>query len=133
VDIDSDIENYNTAECSDAVQDIKDYLYQEIGRGNFIQIQTFGGFHWLIRKSKLSDVGRKYRSDPIQAIIACMTSILVPRGVKINEMIRNKNEMMPLPGTVQYGSHIVTVLNKNDFGEPEKLHDWPEYNEYESP
>jgi hypothetical protein len=59
-----------------------------------------------------------------------MTSILAPRGIKINEIIKNKNEMIPLPGTVQYGSSIVRVLNKNDFGEPEKLHDWPEYNEY---
>jgi hypothetical protein len=131
VDIDSDIENYNTAEAFDAVQNIKDYLYQEVGKGNFIQVQTVGGFHWLIRKSKLSYVGRKYKSDPVQAIIACMTSILTPRGITINEIVKNKNEMIPLPGTVQYGIHIVTVLNKNDFGETEKLHDWPEYNEYE--
>jgi hypothetical protein len=132
VDIDSDIDNYETTfEGLNAIQGIKDFLYKEIGAGNFMQIQTVGGFHWLIRKAKLSDIGKKYKADPIQTIISFMTSVLSPCGVAIKEIIRNKNEMIPLPGTIQYGQHVVKVLNKEDFTEDKRLHEWPSYLEYQ--
>jgi hypothetical protein len=134
-DIDSDIEGWDNTAGLEAIETIKNILYTEIGKGNFIQVQTAGGFHWLIRKSKLSDVGRKYKADPIAAIIRSMTAACVLRGketgIVINEIIRNKNEMIPLPGTVQYGSHTVQVLNRQDFSADLRLHDWPEYLEYQ--
>jgi hypothetical protein len=133
VDIDSDIEGWKKNAGPEAIEAIKGFLYAEIGKGNFIQVQTAGGFHWLIRKSKLSDIGRKYKTDPITIIIQSMTTLCAPgnkeTGIVINEIIKNKNEMIPLPGTVQYGSHIVKILNKDDFSTDLCLHDWPEYSE----
>jgi hypothetical protein len=133
LDIDSDIEGWDKNSGPEAIEAIKNFLYAEIGKGNFIQVQTTGGFHWLIRKSKLSGIGQKYKTDPITIIIQSMTSLCArgnkETGIVINEIIRNKNEMIPLPGTVQYGSHIVKVLNKDDFSSDLRLHDWPEYNE----
>jgi hypothetical protein len=126
VDIDSDIENYGTVE-GQAIQGVKNFLYEEIGKGNFMQIQTVGGFHWLIRKSKLSDVGRKYKKDAIGVITSFMHSVFKSGGIVVNEIIKNKNEMIPLPGTIQYGCHVVTVLNKEDFTEDKRLHEWPDY------
>ena len=127
LDVDSDIENFATTEGRAAVEQVKDFLREETGRGNFMQIQTSGGFHWLIRKSKLADIGRKYKTDPVGIIVSRMNAEFKAAGITVNEIIRNKNEMIPLPGTVQYGRHIVTVLNKDDFTEDKKLHEWPDY------
>ena len=33
----------------------------------------------------------------------------------IGELEYNTNVMVPVPGTYMYGSHIVRVLNKDDF------------------
>jgi hypothetical protein len=129
-DIDSDIDNYETGEGREAIQSVKAFLYDEIGRGNFIQVRTAGGFHWLVRKSKLSNVGRKHKTDPVAAIISSMASIFGLHGIVINEIVKNRNEMIPLPGTVQYGFHVVSVANKEDFTEEHRLHEWPEYTEY---
>jgi hypothetical protein len=127
-DIDSDIEFCETDDNGrDAFRKVKDFLYGEIGRGNFMQIQTAGGFHWLIRKSILSDVGRKYKADPVTSIIAFIHSIFKAHGVTVNEIVKNRNGMIPLPGTVQYGSHIVRVMNKQDFIPTMQMHTWPEY------
>jgi hypothetical protein len=131
VDIDFDIENYQTDEGIEALESVKKIFYEEIGKGNFMQIQTVGGFHWLVRKSELSAIGRKYRADPIQTIISLATSILASRGVVIKEIIRNKNEMIPLPGAVQYGIHVVKVLNKDDFTPDKRMHEWPSFLEYQ--
>jgi hypothetical protein len=134
-DIDADIEGWDCDAGLEAIEEMKKFLYAEVGKGNFMQVQTVGGFHWLIRKSKLSDVGRKYKADPIVTIIQAMTVACESNDKKtdiaINEIIKNKNEMIPLPGTVQYGSHIVRVVNKQDFSIDMRLHDWPEYLEYQ--
>jgi hypothetical protein len=133
IDIDSDIEGYDNDRGWKTIQGVRDFLYAETGRGNFIQVQTAGGFHWLIRKSKLSDIGRKYRTDPAGVIIQFMNSCFAPNGITVNEIVKNKNGMIPLPGTVQYGCHTVKVLNKEDFTEDMKFHDWPDYLEYQGP
>jgi hypothetical protein len=131
VDIDSDIEGYDNDRGWKTIQAIRDFLYTEIGKGNFMLIQTAGGFHWLIRKSKLADIGRKHKTDPAGVIIQFMTSCFAPAGVTVNEIIKNKNGMIPLPGTVQYGCHVVKVLNKEDFTPDTKLHDRPDHPEYQ--
>jgi hypothetical protein len=127
VDIDSDIAELKTpaerAAVQGAVQRVKDFLYEETGRGRFMQIQTAGGFHWLIRKEQLAGIGRKHKTDPAALIIARMKAEFAAGGVTVNEIVRNRNEMIPLPGTVQYGEHVVRVLNKEDFDESLKLHE----------
>jgi hypothetical protein len=131
VDIDSDIEGYDNDRGRETIQGVKELLYTEIGRGNFMQVQTAGGFHWLIRKSELSDVGRKYKADPIGTIISFMTSAFKAGGITVNEIVQNRNEMIPLPGTIQYGRHIVRVVNKEDFKESDRFHERPDYLEYQ--
>ncbi|MDR2444706.1 MAG: hypothetical protein LBD44_02045 [Spirochaetaceae bacterium] len=131
VDIDSDIEGYDNEGGRKAIDGIKEFLYAELDKGNFMQIGTAGGLHWLIRKSKLSGVGRKYKADPISIIVQFMRSAFAPNGITVNEIIKNRNEMIPLPGTLQYGFHTVRVLNKDDFTEDLRLHDWPDYVEYQ--
>jgi len=34
----------------------------------------------------------------------------------------NRNQMVPLVGTYQYGDHVVRVINKEDFTEACRLH-----------
>jgi hypothetical protein len=131
VDIDSDIEGFDTDRGREVIQGVKELLYTEVGKSNFMQIQTVGGFHWLIRKSKLSDIGRKYKADPIGTIISFMTSAFKADGIAVNEIVKNRNEMIPLPGTIQYGRHVVKVVNKEDFQESNRLHEQPDYLEYE--
>ncbi|MDR2517337.1 MAG: hypothetical protein LBC88_08170 [Spirochaetaceae bacterium] len=131
LDIDSDIEHFETAGGRAALRNIRDFLCEETGRGNYMQIQTTGGFHWLIRQSTLAGIGRKYKTDPAGIIVSRMNAECKAAGITINEIIKNKNRMIPLPGTVQYGRHVVTVLNKEDFSEDKKLHAWPDYREYQ--
>ncbi|MDR0683663.1 MAG: hypothetical protein LBF83_00820 [Spirochaetaceae bacterium] len=131
VDIDSDIEGYDNESGRKAIEGIRDFLCAEPGKGNFMQIGTEGGFHWLVRKSKLSDIGRKYKADPLAVIIQFMRSAFAANGITVNEIIKNKNEMIPLPGTIQYGCNTVRVLNKDDFTEDLRLHDWPDYVEFQ--
>ena len=125
VDIDSDIAALKTAAEWDAVQRVKDFLYAETGRGRFMQVQTAGGFHWLIRKEQLAGIGRKYKTDPVQVIITRMNAEFAAGSVRVNEIVKNRNEMIPLPGTIQYGERVVTVLNKEDFDVSLKLHEQP--------
>jgi hypothetical protein len=123
VDIDSDIAELKTPAEWAAVQRVKDFLYEEAGRGHFMQIQTAGGFHWLIRKELLAGIGRKHKTDPVNVIMTRMKAEFAAGGVAVNEIVKNRNEMIPLPGTVQYGECVVRVLNKEDFDESLKLHE----------
>jgi len=122
LDIDMDCADYKTDSGLEAAAAIRNYLSGAIGRGHFMLIETAGGIHWLLRREGLSDFARRIKSDPVRAIVDSMTATLKSHGVAFKEIIRNDNEMVALPGTVMYGRHLVTVLNKEDFdGEP-RLH-----------
>ena len=77
--------------------------------GDVMYVRTGGGIHCLIRKSALN-VNPKWIGESIQGRI----------GAK--EAVVNSNQMMPLPGTFQYGDRPVYVMNKDDFSEGDKLH-----------
>jgi len=87
-----------------------DYFRQQFGTGNTMFIETAGGLHCLLRKSCL-------KKNP--QIICNELLIILPNA---KEIVRNTNEMIPLPGTYQYGNHIVKIFNKEDFKDEHKLH-----------
>jgi hypothetical protein len=85
-----------------------------VGVGNVAVVHTAGGEHWLIRK-------RCIKQNPT-TFITVLEETLKYQGYEYKEVVRNTNLMIPHPGTVQYGTHIVRVLNKSDFTEEHVLH-----------
>jgi hypothetical protein len=75
---------------------------ENVKPGQVMFVRTAGGLHCLIRKSELH-MNPAWICEQIGKIT----------GGK--EIIVNKNEMIPTPSTLQYGDHIVRVLNKEDF------------------
>jgi hypothetical protein len=72
--------------------------------GDVMIIKTAGGAHFLIKKSTIH-VNPLHISD----------GIFMKMKANIKEIVVNKNEMCPLPGTRQYGDHVVNILNTDDF------------------
>jgi len=131
IDVDMDCKGWsgNLAGWT-AVDGIKQFLMKELGLGNYVQVWTAGGWHWILRSSSLREVGRRNNRDPITVVCDEMKNIMGREGIydpEIDEVIRNKNEMIPLPGTLQYGDHLVTVVNKEDFRPEQMTHPWPEH------
>jgi hypothetical protein len=105
-DIDSDITNTDYRKIRD--------LFQTVGDGkisNTMFVRTGGGLHCLFRKEKLHQ-----NPDGI-----CKELLKIIPDAK--EIVRNTNEMIPLPGTWQYEDHLVKIVNKSDFTEEDKLHE----------
>jgi hypothetical protein len=98
VDIDIDVELKD-----EYIQGIREIILQKFSIGDFVLVRTYGGLHCLIRKSKLNFNPRG---------LCNLLSQYLPFA---HEITINTNCMMPLPGSVMYGSHIVTILNKEDF------------------
>ena len=65
-------------------------------------VKTGGGMHFLIRREKI-------KFDP-KHLIQKIEEILPDA----KEVVRNKNEMIPMPGTFQYGVPV-EIWNKEDF------------------
>jgi hypothetical protein len=127
LDIDMDCKNWiKSVDGWRSLDEIKTTMTADLGLGNYAQIWTAGGWHWLIRMTALRDMGRKIKADPVKRLIQTMEDGLVKYGFKPDEIVSNKNKMIPLPGTLQYGDHLVQVMNKDDFTEDMRLHDWPE-------
>jgi len=115
IDIDADISEWQTVKGWEALENIKAFLNERIGLGNYVIAWTAGGLHFLIRRNVL-------KFDP--GIIAEFTRINFTNAhVKVNEVVLNKNNQIPLPGTVQYKDHVVRILNKDDFKSEHRLHE----------
>ena len=106
VDIDCDIENASDSDY----HNIRLVMDKEFSPGDVMYILTAGGIHCMIRRTAI-------RNNPV---LLCEQ---IDKAVKAKEIIRNRNEMVALPGTFQYENHIVRVINKKDFTESMKLHD----------
>ena len=112
-----------------------DFTYKEFesrfGKGSFVFVETNGGFHILLDKSKL----KQNPNDIINTVLKHSFSLSGEIGKKLNanysfgcqlidEFKYNNNKdkenrearncMLPTPGTYQYGN-IVRVRNKEDF------------------
>jgi hypothetical protein len=125
VDVDCDIEGFKNIQGYEAIDCVDDFLNLFVRKGNFIKIETSGGFHYLIRKSSLSEIGRSQKQDPMAFLIDNM-KFRLDGNVKINEIIRNKNEMVPTPGCLQYGNPVI-IWNKDDFKDVVPFHEYPNY------
>lgn len=108
---------------------VRDKLYEiayqkfeaKVGKGNFIFIETSGGFHILLKKECI-------KFNPNDLINSIMQEQFELSGeaeeklqanntfVKlcVEEFKYNTNCMLPTPGTYQYGN-VVRVRNKDDF------------------
>lgn len=87
----------------------------KFGRGNFIIVDTAGGYHVLVRTFKI-----KFNPNIINKEVEQIYKIAVKdqgfAEYEKFECIVNDSQIpgLPLPGTFQYG-RPVTVLNKEDF------------------
>jgi len=84
---------------------LRGYFNAQFGEGNTIFVRTGGGIHCLVRRSV-------YNINP--NIIYDGVSKIFPNA---KEIVKNDNQMIPLPGTWMYGDHSVCILNKQDITE----------------
>ena len=90
------------------------------GKGNYVIVDTSGGYHILVKtsaiKSNPHDFCKKVKSIYDWAVESGMEPYLDEKGNCKFECIVNDSQIpgLPLPGTYQY-NRPVTVLNKEDF------------------
>lgn len=84
------------------------YFAEKVGIGNFIVVDTSGGYHILIRTFTI----RWNPHDVCKDLLAMAKDFATEK----TECIVNDSQIpgIPLPGTLQYG-RLVTVANKEDF------------------
>lgn len=97
-----------------------DYLNEDFGRGNYVIVDTSGGYHILVKTSAIKADPHNFCRDMQLVYQQAMTygeePYLDEKGVCKFECIVNDSQIpgLPLPGTYQYGKKV-TVLNKEDF------------------
>ena len=97
-----------------------DYLNEAFGKGNYVIVDTSGGYHILARASAIKADPHNFCRDMQLVYQQAMTYGEEPyvdeKGVCKFECIVNDSQIpgLPLPGTYQYGKKV-TVLNKEDF------------------
>lgn len=95
-------------------------LCNRFGKGNYIIIDTSGGYHVLVRthaiKSNPHDFCKDVKEIYEQGVANGKQEYLDENGVSKFECVINDSQIpgLPLPGTYQYG-RPVTVVNKEDF------------------
>jgi len=101
-------------------KDLKDVFNKYFGKGNYIVVDTGGGYHVLVRTCKIKfnphiiceEVEKIYK----QGIADGNPEYLDENGKTKFEAMVNDSQIpgLPLPGTYQYGRPVI-VLNKEDF------------------
>lgn len=97
-----------------------DYLNEDFGKGNYVIVDTSGGYHILVKTNAIKSNPHNFCRDMQlvyqQAISYGEESYLDEKGNNKFECVVNDSQIpgLPLPGTYQYG-RPVTVLNKEDF------------------
>ena len=117
VDFDMDIEPFyiNKFKYPLVLNILKTKAEIFFGKGNYFILDTSGGFHVLVKKEAITKNPNNFTKDveiTINKSIDENGNALPP----IKEFNINKNSLIPLPGTFQYG-RLVTVINKEDFDE----------------
>lgn len=99
---------------------LKEELNNTFGKGNYVVVDTSGGYHVLVRtsaiKSNPHDFCKKVENIYKEGLKLGFSEYLDEKGNCKFECIINDSQIpgLPLPGTYQYG-RPVTVLNKEDF------------------
>ena len=97
-----------------------DYLNEDFGKGNYVIVDTSGGYHILVKTNAIKSNPHNFCRDMQlvyqQAISYGEEPYLDEKGNCKFECIVNDSQIpgLPLPGTYQY-DRPVTVLNKGDF------------------
>ena len=97
-----------------------DYLNEDFGKGNYVIVDTSGGYHILVKTNAIKSNPHNFCRDMQLVYQQAMTygeePYLDEKGVCKFECIVNDSQIpgLPLPGTYQY-DRKVTVLNKEDF------------------
>ena len=110
VDFDMDVSDKSKKEL--LYNNWNDYCIEKLGKGNFLIVETSGGFHTLVKKQVI-------HFNPNEFINKFMVNRFNPElenvnGNFIEELIYNTNAMIPCPGTYQYGN-IIKIRNKEDY------------------
>lgn len=93
---------------------------ETFGKGNYVVVDTSGGYHILVRtsaiKSKPHDICKKVNELYMLGLTQGEEPYVNEKGKCKFECVINDSQIpgLPLPGTYQYG-RPVTVLNKEDF------------------
>jgi hypothetical protein len=103
LDIDIDADNLRDVDIERIKSIFKMHKYVD---GEIMIIKTGGGVHCLVLASKLKENPDNFCHE--------IENDLKLHNIEVHEIIRNKNEMIPLPGTYQYGEPVL-ILNKKDF------------------
>lgn len=99
---------------------MKNVYEKYFGKGNFIIVDTSGGYHVLVRtfaiKSNPHLLCKEVEEIYKQGLVDGNESYVDEKEVCKFECVVNDSQIpgLPLPGTLQYG-RPVTVLNKEDF------------------
>ncbi len=100
---------------------LKNILASTFGKGNFVIVDTSGGYHDLVKTKAIKADPHKFCKE-VKAIYDEALELgeepyLDEKGQCKFECIVNDSQIpgLPLPGTYQY-DRPVTVLNKDDFG-----------------
>lgn len=97
-----------------------DYLNEDFGKGNYVIVDTSGGYHILVKTNAIKADPHNFCRDMQlvyqQAITYGEEPYVDEKGNNKFECIVNDSQIpgLPLPGTYQYGKKV-TVLNKEDF------------------
>lgn len=97
-----------------------DYLNEYFGKGNYVIVDTSGGYHILIKTNSIKINPHNFCRDMQLVYQQAMTygeePYLDEKGVCKFECIVNDSQIpgVPLPGTYQYGRPVF-VMNKEDF------------------
>lgn len=105
VDFDLDLNDEGKKRRDEIYNAVHAEFLSKFGRNSFAAVQTSGGYHFLVMKSKLNFNPHQFCKD-----------ILESHGFTefADEFKYNNNGMLPTPGTYQYGTPVV-VINKEDF------------------
>lgn len=121
LDFDLDVPPWFRDPISGYYDQMLDSLNQKFGLGNYLIIDTSGGYHILVKTRAIHDNPHRFCEDMQDiywkaiTVDGCMPYI-DEKGVDKFECIVNDSQIpgIPLPGTYQYG-RPVTILNKEDF------------------
>jgi len=102
------------------VDKLRNLLNSTFGRGNYVIVDTSGGYHVLVKTSAIKKNPHEFCND-VREIYEFGVELgefeyLDEKGNCKFECIVNDSQIpgLPLPGTYQYGRQV-TVLNKEDF------------------
>lgn len=107
-------------ETSKYYKEMLERLNTRFGKGNYVIVNTSGGYHILVRTSAVRsnphDFCKEVETIYNQGVADGYEEYLDEKGTCKFECIVNDSQIpgLPLPGTYQYG-RPVTVLNKEDF------------------